>query len=103
MQERGAENDKQRASAALVMWNERHPRSAGGQPQDHISWGDRYPRIDYSAQELTIGDLAFLCIDMGYELPLSTHLRSALSEPDKLERNQCVCARITGPGVTCAE
>ena len=37
--ERGTQNDKQHASAALFMWNERHPRSAGGQPHDHISWG----------------------------------------------------------------
>ena len=94
IQESGTRNDKHHASAALIMWNERRPRSAGGQPNAHINWGGRYPRIDYAAQELTIGTLAFSRIDMGYEFPLSTHLRSALSAHDKIEKNQCARVHI---------
>ena len=94
IQEHGPQNDKQYASAALIMWAERHPRSAGGQLHAHVNWGDRYPCIDYAAQELTIGTLAFLCIDMGFEIPSSTHLRSALGAPGKIERNQCVCVQL---------
>ena len=85
-------NDIRDASESLIMWSERRPLTAGGHPALHVSWGDRYPCVDYTAQELAIGNLSFLRIDMGFELPLSTHLRTALNEPDTVERNQCVCA-----------
>ena len=70
------------------MWNERHPRTAGKYWGEHVGWGERYPRIDCVAQELVIGNLHFLRIDMGFELPLVLHLRTALGEQDKLEKNQ---------------
>ena len=82
------------ASDALIMWGARHPRTAGGRPTLHVRWGDRYPSVDYASQELTIGNLSFLCVDMGFALPLSTHLRTALNEPDTVKRNQCVFAHI---------
>ena len=39
----GMTNYTQDASDALIMWGERHPRTAGGHPTLHVSWGDRYP------------------------------------------------------------
>ena len=80
----GTESAKQMASSATIMWNERHPRTAGKLRDEHVGWGERYPRIDYVSQELTIGDLHFVCIDMGFELPMGLHLRTALGEQDKL-------------------
>ena len=55
---------------------------------------ERYPRNDYTAQELPIGQLHFLRIDMGFEIPLGVHLRTALGEPGKIEKNQCVCVHL---------
>lgn len=95
----GSEHMSQQAAAALIMWSERHPRSAGKNEEQMVNWGDRYPCIDYVAQELSIGDLYILRIDMGYELPLGAHLGAALWEPGKIEKNQCVCTRCAGYGV----
>ena len=81
-------------AASQIMRNERHHRSAGKLWEQKVGWGDRYPRIDYTAQELCIGNLYLLRIDMGYEIPLGVHLRTALGEPDKLEKNQCVCVHM---------
>ena len=90
----GTETANQKATAALIMWSERHPRSAGETWDGPVSWGDRYPIIDYNAQELTIGNLHFLRVDMGYEVPMGTQLRTASEAPGKLERNQCVCVHL---------
>ena len=87
-------NDIQDASAALLMWSERHHRTAGGHPTLHVRWGGPYPGVDYTAQELTIGKLSFLCVDVGLELPLPTHLRTARNESDTADRSQCFCARL---------
>ena len=39
LQVSGMTNDNQDASAALIMRNERHPRTAGGHPALHANWG----------------------------------------------------------------
>ena len=73
----GSDRMAQRAAAAaLIMWSERHPRAAGKALAQTVGRGDRYPCIDYVAQELSIGNLYFLCIDMGYELPLGLHTQN---------------------------
>ena len=90
----GTTATSQLASEAFIMWNERHPRTAGKQWGRHIRWGELYPRIDYTARELSIGNLHFLRIDMGFELPLGVHLRTALGGPGKVEKNQCICAHL---------
>lgn len=90
----GTETSTPQASDALITWSERHPRTDGETLARHVGWGDRYPSIDYTAQELPIGNFQFLCVDMGFEPPLGVHLRTALGEPDKIERNQCVCAHL---------
>ena len=90
----GSDKRMQQAAAAQIMWPERHPRSAGRTCGKTVGWGDFYPLIDYIAQELRIGNLYFLCIDMGYEIPLGVHLRTSLGEPDKVEKNQCACVHM---------
>lgn len=80
------------APAAIIMWNERHPRTAGKYWGEHVGWGERYPGVDYAAQEQMVGDLHFLRTDVGIELPLGLHLRTSLGEQDKLERGRCVFA-----------
>ena len=84
----------QMANAAQIMRMGRKPKVAGSARQQHLGWGGRYPCNDYTAQELSIGDLHFLCIDMGFEIPLGLHLRTASGEPDKIEKNQFVCAHL---------
>lgn len=76
------------------MWSGRHHRPTGGTWDKHVCWGDRYQSIDYAASELTIGDLHFRRSDMGYEIQLAMHPRAALGENDKMERDQCVCAKL---------
>ena len=39
---------------------------------------------------ISVGDLHWMSIDFGENLPLGGKLRTALSEADKVERNQCV-------------
>ena len=74
----GAATSMQQATDALIMWTERHPKMAGKVLGKHVGWGGRYPSSDYTAQELSIGNLQFLCVDMGFGLPIGVHLRTAL-------------------------
>ena len=90
----GSERMTQQAAAALIMWSARHPREAGRIHEQAVGWGGRYPCIDYVAQELPIGNIHFSRVDMGYEIPLSLHLRTALGEPGKVEKNQCACVPL---------
>ena len=90
----GPETSKQQATAALIIWSARRPRIAGETWDCHVIWGGRYPSMDYAAQELAIGGHHFLRVDMGYDVPLGTKMRTALGEPDKLERNHCVFAHL---------
>ena len=98
LQSEGTERMKHQATAAQIMWSARHPRSAGKRWAQTFGWGERYPRIDYTAQELSIGNLYFLRIDVGFEIPIGQHLRTASGEQDKLEKNQRVCVHIA-PGM----
>ena len=90
----GIATDGQLAAAALIMWNVRRPKTAGAHTTRKISWGDRYPCVDYAAQELAVSNLHFRCIHMEFELPLGVHLRTASGKPCNLEKNQCVDVHI---------
>ena len=64
-----------------------------------VDWGGRCPRIDYDAHELALGNFHFLCTDMGFRIPLGLQLRTALGEPDKIDRNPRACAPGAGDRV----
>ena len=50
--------------------------------------------IDYTSQLISVGDLNWLVIDFGENLPLGDKLRMALSEGGKIERNQRVVLHL---------
>ena len=77
------------------MCEQMRPRTAGRMVDWRASLRGRYPCIDYTAQEMTIGAFRFLCIDMGFCVPLSTAMRIALGEPGHVERNQCVFLHLS--------
>ena len=56
--------------------------------------GEATRRIDYSPLPLTVGFLRWIGIDSGDQLSLENRLRTALSEPDKRVRNQCVVLHL---------
>ena len=57
--EHGAKADHPLAGAGLILWGQRHPHTAGRNGEMRATWGDRYPPIDYTSQELNIGRYAF--------------------------------------------
>ena len=50
--------------------------------------------VDQSSQSLAIGNLLWAGIDFGEESHLGSKLRMALSEPEKVERNQCAILHL---------
>ena len=50
--------------------------------------------IDYSSRPLTVGFLHWAGLDFGDQLSLNNHLRTALYEHDKRERNQCLILHL---------
>ena len=90
----GARPDRQLASAGLILWVQRHPRTAGRNCEAGVTWGERYPCIVQTAQELNVGSLHFLSVDMGFLVTLSSTIRMALGEPEVVGRNQRVCLHV---------
>ena len=82
---KGGKAGRQHASDGLIMWEHRRPCTAGRMMESRVSWGDRYPRIDDTAQELNIGALHFLCADICFATALSTAMRTSLGAPGKVE------------------
>ena len=56
--------------------------------------GEVTRRIDYASQPIAVGSLHWVGIDFGDQLSLNDHLRTALFEPYKRERNQCLVLRL---------
>ena len=50
--------------------------------------------IDYSSQTVSIGELSWAIIDFGENFPLGGKMRTALSEGERIERNQCVVLHL---------
>ena len=87
----GLQGNKRQPLASCGVNGAHVPRGKWGV---HVGGGDRYDCVDYAARELAVGGLHFLRIDMGYEIPLGKKMRKASGEPDKVEKNQCVCAHL---------
>ena len=71
-----------------------HIPSRDGDLVATIAIGEIARRINYSPQPLTVGILHSIGIDFGDQLTLNNHLRTSLSEPRKLERNQFVILHL---------
>ena len=53
------------------------------------------PRIDYSAQMISVGHWRRASVDLGDRLPIGEKIRMSLSGPVELEKNQCDVLHLT--------
>ena len=91
----GSKKDGQKATTLMKMLRaDGHAPSRAGTQRSPIIIGNVTQCIDYSSQPLSVGFLHWIGVDFGDQLSLNNHLRNALPEPDKKERNQCVAIHL---------
>ena len=50
--------------------------------------------VGYSSQTVSVGELGWAGIDFGGNFPIGAKMRRALSEGEKIERNQCAVLQL---------
>ena len=91
LSETGPKKDSQRALASLSILREIHPAQVrAGRSSHPICIGDQMVCIDYSFQVVSIGELSWLSVDFGGNLPLGGKLRTAYL---KERRSDAISAR----------
>ena len=93
----GCKADEQHARAALLL-TERPVDCVAGKERLHVKWGERTQCVDYNAQPVQIGNLAFPAVGLGGTITLSLTTQKALGTPTREETNQCVLLHLAAVG-----
>ena len=93
----GCKADEQHARAALLL-TERPVGCVAGRERRNVKWGGGTQCVDYNAQSIQIGNLAFPAVDVGGAITLSLSTQKALRTPSREGTNQCVLLHLAAVG-----
>ena len=92
--EGGSVQEQHLSEHALELWIIHNLERAGRDVATAVTFGVKVKCIDYTAQNISFGDLHFAAVDMGGDLPLTMRLRQSLGPEDNQEANQCVIKHL---------